>query len=429
LVVDHGKNRKFPVLIWFIVGVFLVAGFWLDSGNYSPMRSETWLLKYARELEMAKELVRSKPNLSAGRLARELRVSRYVAERILDEVSVSGVLQDPLDQLRNVLVEPSACDWKSLLKASGVPKHLLRRMLNWLPDDDPALRAFRARRRAARSELRKEREKELASKLEEHLRQGGSLQSFADREKFSPTKVRGLFYRNLSHLDYANSRLLNATGRMEIESLIPADSADARKREARIESLKRREKDLASTLKEHVQQGGSFRSFARREGISCPRVSRIFYRNFGDLNHGPSGEADRVRWARIEQVCRLDKEGLRAADIAERLGMKRSAVYTIIHRYQGVDRNIERPPRVSVVEQRAEEKRVRKRKELLELVQRAKELLKEGFPLTEIAAKLGVSYYALYFRLRVAKKFDQAGSSENSSPVGNNGTSGDLRDV
>jgi AraC-like DNA-binding protein len=366
------------------------------------MRSDTWLLKYARDLEAAKELFRSKPNLSAGRLARELRVSRYVAVKILDEVS--GVIQDPLDQLRKVLAESSARDWKSLLKASGVREHLLRRMFSWLPDDDPALRAFRARRRKARSEMLKEREKELASKLEEHLRQGGSFQSFAGRENFSLSKVRGLFYRNLSHLDYANLRLLNATGRVEIQSLIPADSADARRREARIESLKRREKELASRLKEHVQQGGSFRSFARREGISCPRVSRIFYRNLGDLNYVPSGEAYRVRWARIEQVCRLDKEGLRAADIAERLGMKRSAVYTIIHRYQGVEPNIVRPPQVSVVEKRAEEKRIRKRKELLELVQQARELLKQGFPLTDVARRLKVSYYSLYFKLRSVER-------------------------
>src|SRR5258708_7952822 len=98
------------------------------------MRSDTWLLKYARDLEAAKELFRSKPNLSAGRLARELRVSRYVAVRILDEVS--GVIQDPMDQLRKVLAESSARDWKSLLKASGVREHLLRRMFSWLPDDD-----------------------------------------------------------------------------------------------------------------------------------------------------------------------------------------------------------------------------------------------------------------------------------------------------
>jgi AraC-like DNA-binding protein/plasmid maintenance system antidote protein VapI len=371
------------------------------------MRYETRMLQYARELEVARKRFRKDANLSVGRLARELKVSRYVAEMILREVS-TRTLADPLDQVRNVLAGSNACDWKSLVKASGVSARQLRDLLNHLPEDDLALRAFRARRRKARLESLKEREKELATRLEEHLQQGGSFQSFAQKAHLSNSKVSGLFYRNLTHLDYARSKLMNPFGeridRLDPENLSMAELVDARMRQARIEALKAREKALASRLEEHIQQGGSFTSFAQREGISRRRASGIFHRNLEHLDYGGAQLPHALRRRKIQAVCRLAKEGLKAGEIAQRLGIERDAVFSILNRYLEAGWLIERSPRVSVIAQRAEEKRIRKRKELLELTGRARELLKQGLPLTQVAMRLKVSYYSLYFKLRSAEK-------------------------
>jgi DNA-binding CsgD family transcriptional regulator len=375
------------------------------------MRYETRMLKYARELELARERFRKDASLSVGRLVRELKVSRYVAAMILREVS-TGKRADPLDRLRNMLVTSSAYDWKSLVKVSGLSACQLRDMLNHLPEDDSALRTFRARRRKARLDSLREREKELAFRLEEHLQQGGSFQSFAKKEHLSNSKVSGVFYRNLTHLDYARSKLMNPFGesidRLDPESLSMAELVDSRMRQARIEALKAREKELASRLEEHIRQGGSFTSFAQREGISRRRASGIFHRNLEHLDYGGAQLPHVLRRRKIQAVCRFAKEGLTAGEIAQQLGIERDAVFSILNRYLEAGWLIERPPRASVVAQRAEEKRIRKRKELLELTGRARELLKQGLPLTQVAIKLKVSYYSLYFKLRSAEKITPA---------------------
>src|SRR5258708_18763445 len=111
-------------------------------------------------------------------------------------------IEEAIDRLRSALADSPAWNWKTLIDETALSPITLRPMLQRLRKNDWALRAFRSRRRAWQLQLRKEREMELAARLEKHLRRGGSFTSIAKKERISKTKTSWLSYRNHVNLLY-----------------------------------------------------------------------------------------------------------------------------------------------------------------------------------------------------------------------------------
>lgn len=224
-------------------------------------------------------------------------------------------IEEAIVRLRSALADSPAWNWETLIDETGLSPSTLRQMLQRLPENDWALRAFRIRRRAWQLQLRKEREKELAARLEKHLREGGSFKSFAKKEGISRSKASGVYYRNLEHLVYKLSGLV-----------------------------------------------------------------------------------DPFRGRDIEEVCRLAAKGLAQTEIAARVGMTEDAVDSILDRYEGRKVPSMRPLRRSA--QAAEEKRTQKRKELLKVADKVTRLVEKGFTLVAISQIMKEPYHVLYHKLR-----------------------------
>jgi len=136
-------------------------------------------------------------------------------------------IEEAIDRLRSALADSPACNWETLTDETGLSPSTLRPILQRLPENDWALRAFRSRRRAWQLQLRKEREKELAARLEKHLREGGSFKSFAKKEGISRSKASGVYYRNLEHLEYKEPRDRAERVTAKSENRTPGERAQA----------------------------------------------------------------------------------------------------------------------------------------------------------------------------------------------------------
>ena len=226
-------------------------------------------------------------------------------------------IEEAIDRLRSALADSPACNWETLTDETGLSPSTLRPILQRLPENDWALRAFRSRRRAWQLQLRKEREKELAARLERHLREGGSFKSFAKKEGISRSKASGVYYRNLEHVVYKLSGLV-----------------------------------------------------------------------------------DPFRGQDIEEVCRLAAKGLAQREIAARVGMTEDAVDSILDRYEGRKVPAMRLLRRGAQAKRAEEQRTQKRTELLKVANKVTRLVEKGFTLAEISQIMKEPYHVLYYKLR-----------------------------
>src|SRR5258708_31111528 len=112
---------------------------------------------------------------------------------------------EAIDRLRNALADSPAFNWETLIDETGLSPSTLRPILQRLPENDWALRAFRSRRRAWQLQLRKEREKELAARLERHLREGGLLNRLPKKREYRGRRQAGCIIE-ISNTWYTNSQ-------------------------------------------------------------------------------------------------------------------------------------------------------------------------------------------------------------------------------
>ena len=77
-----------------------------------------------------------------------------------------------------------------------------------------------------------------------------------------------------------------------------------------IAASERAREGVSSKIREAPPGGGSFKSFAEKEGISRSKASGVYYRNLEHLEYKLSGLVDPFRGQDIEEVCRLAEKGL-----------------------------------------------------------------------------------------------------------------------
>src|SRR5260370_38981709 len=100
-------------------------------------------------------------------------------------------IEEAIDRLRSALADSPAWNWETLIDETGLSPSTLRPMLQCLPENDWALRAFRSPRRAWQLQLRKNREKELAARLEKQLREGGLLNRLRKKREYRGRRQAG----------------------------------------------------------------------------------------------------------------------------------------------------------------------------------------------------------------------------------------------